>query len=275
MYSIVIIPYRIGFDVSPTKSESDFELFITIIFGFDILLSFNTAYLHPIKEKLIFNRKQIAINYFKFWFWIDLFATLPFDTIIGAFYPSSKFGAIRVIRILRMVRLFKLYRILNRSSDNKQAYINPGIMNLVTLMLQIFFIAHIFACFWHYITLEQSAGNFPETWVTKFGYEHSGKGTLYVASLYYIIVTMLTVGYGDIYATNQLERFYAILTMLCGAIIFGALVGKVTSLIEKRNPQAKAFSEKMDEFKSFAADINLPMALRNKAKVCYNFIFPY
>ncbi len=37
-----------------------------------------------------------------------------------------------------------------------------------------------------------------------------------MASLYYIIVTMLTVGYGDIHPTNFLERVYGILTMLTG-----------------------------------------------------------
>jgi hypothetical protein len=36
----------------------------------------------------------------------------------------------------------------------------------------------------------------------------------YIISLYYAVVTMTTVGYGDIHATNVAERIAAILIML-------------------------------------------------------------
>eukprot|EP01040_Poterioochromonas_malhamensis_P026280 gene26280-biopygen10524 len=80
---------------------------------------------------------------------------------------------------------------------------------------------------------------------------------------------MTTVGYGDIYGTNQLERFFAILTMLTGGVVFGALVGRVTSLIDKRNPQAKAFKERMDEFKCFLTECHIPKDVGDRAKASY------
>lgn len=257
---------RIGFDLQMTTSESNTEIFITALFGFDILISFNTAYLDYNIEQLVYDRIKIAKFYLKFWFWVDLLATIPFDMIIGAFYSSKGFGAIRAIRIFRMIRLFKLYRIVRHNGLLNKLHIEPALMNLMTLIFQIFFIAHFFACFWHYI------GNHPpyqheNTWINSFSYEESLIGSRYIASFYYTIVTMLTVGYGDIYATNPTERIYAILTIFVGTIIFGALVGKVNSILSVRNPQAKAYKESLDEFKSFIADINLPTNIANRAKV--------
>ena len=76
----------------------------------------------------------------------------------------------------------------------------------------------------------------------------------YVASLYFTTVTMLTIGYGDIVPATNKERVFAIFAMLTGGVVFGALLSKVALIIDKRNPQAKAFSEKMGEFKAFIED---------------------
>ncbi len=138
---------------------------------------------------------------------------------------------------------------------------------MIFLILQIFFIAHLLACCWHYITLDSAIGNFSNNWINNFYYTDTTIQTKYIASLYYVIVTMLTIGYGDIYATNQIERLFAILIMVIGGVVFGALVAKVTSIIDKRNPQQQAFNAKMKEFKMFLVDTELPLEIRNRAKV--------
>jgi hypothetical protein len=142
----------------------------------------------------------------------------------------------------------------------------PTLISLSGLMLQIFFIAHIFACFWHYIAIEGVSAD-ENTWLKTFGYDTRSISAQYVASLYFVVVTMLTIGYGDIYATSDAERVYAIVTMIVGGVIFGALVGQVASAIDKRNPQQQAFNNKMYELKLFLADAGLPADLREKTKV--------
>lgn len=267
MYSVIIIPYRVGFDIKPSPNESNFDNLITALFGIDIIVAFNTAYLDSSTEKYVFRRRFIALEYLRFWFWVDLLAMIPFDGITDAAINTTNLSSIRVIRILRLVRLFKLYRFLKQNRQLEKLRINPAVINLFGLMLQIFFIAHVFACFWHYIALPNTVGAFPNNWIEHFSYDDATIGSRYVASLYYIVVTMMTVGYGDIFATNQLERFYAIVTMLIGGIVFGALVQKLTSIIDKRNPQAQAYNQKMHELKLFLVETGLPMEIRNRAKV--------
>lgn len=73
--------------------------------------------------------------------------------------------------------------------------------------------------------------------------------------------------YGDIHPVNQIERLFGIITMIIGGVVFGALVAKVTSIIDKRNPQQQAFNAKMKQLKMFLVDTGLPVSIRNRAKV--------
>lgn len=56
------------------------ETFVGIFFTVDIVINFNTAFYHG--GVVISSRREIALNYFKFWFWIDLIATIPYQTLL-------------------------------------------------------------------------------------------------------------------------------------------------------------------------------------------------
>lgn len=119
---------------------------------------------------------------------------------------------------------------------------------MTVLSFQIFFAAHFIACFWFYLTNPHVTGVGPDgthagrdddasglvsgirTWTIEFGVSDATVQTQYIASLYWTFTTMLTVGYGDIHATNTGERLYSTLTMLFGAIMFGAIIAKVQDL---------------------------------------------
>jgi preprotein translocase subunit Sec61beta len=198
IYSVSMIPFRVGFDLRSSGREEGFDNFITSMFGLDILVQFNSAYLDVTTDKLVFDRKKIVQNYLSYWFWIDLGSTIPFDGItdrlegqgVGASHP----GAVRLIRAFRLIRFFKLTRYTRQNQQLEKLRIDPTLISLVMLMIQIFFIAHIFACFWHYIALEKYVGVMDTTWVETFGYSDHPVSSRYVASLYYVVVTMLTIG---------------------------------------------------------------------------------
>lgn len=50
-------------------------------FMFDIVLNFNLSYYE--RGDLIVERKLIAINYLKLWFWIDFVAVFPYDELLS------------------------------------------------------------------------------------------------------------------------------------------------------------------------------------------------
>ncbi len=54
---------------------------------------------------------------------------------------------------------------------------------------------------------------------------------IYVATIYWTITTICTVGYGDILAVNEVERIVISIFMIIGVFSFGYLSGNITSLI--------------------------------------------
>jgi hypothetical protein len=62
---------------------------------------------------------------------------------------------------------------------------------------------------------------------------------------------MTTLGYGDITAQNTGERSFAIVAMLFGAIIFGYVIGNITSLVNSQHSAHVKKSEIRTECKEF------------------------
>ena len=51
-----------------------------------------------------------------------------------------------------------------------------------------------------------------------------------MASLYWALTTMSTIGFGDIKARTNSERVVSIAIMLVGSIIFGVVIGTYSSI---------------------------------------------
>lgn len=75
-YEIVTIPLKISFNL---EISSTWDWTVDAIFFLDIFFSFNTAYYkNGIPNR---NRKDIALNYLKIWFWLDLSASFPWEEV--------------------------------------------------------------------------------------------------------------------------------------------------------------------------------------------------
>ena len=87
-----------------------FETFLDIWFGCDIVLNFNTGFVHD--GHLVMNRRAIAKHYLEFWFWIDIIATIPFEVFGTLFESKSGRKAIKLVKWFKIPRLLRLGRIL-------------------------------------------------------------------------------------------------------------------------------------------------------------------
>lgn len=135
---VFYVPYHISF-VGRSIQYQIFDIFVTIWFSVDILLSFVTAYE---KDGMLVTRpKRIAMHYAKGYLLVDLVATIPFDAIIygnGRNQGDADFGrlskAAKVPRLLRYIRAFKLIRVYGNQNMVQRAMVyaqlNPGILRL-------------------------------------------------------------------------------------------------------------------------------------------------
>ena len=90
LWSVIMVPYRLGFDQEPEDNSPMFwlDVFVDIMFGLDIVLCFRTAYQD---EQLVYvtEPRMIANNYFRGWFSVDFLSTFPIDRIIMLFNDAG------------------------------------------------------------------------------------------------------------------------------------------------------------------------------------------
>ena len=181
VFSVTAIPVRIGYYVELNRQGLGFifDCFIDVMFLTDIVANFVTGYLDEM-DLLVTDKRLIARNNVRGWFFIDLVSTVPIDLVAEAFMGSSSGAAglsqLKLIRIIRMFRLLKLARLKKLAKIWKKMSatldLNPAALKLVKLLFSILFLSHMLCCFWFYLGYpdcledEPPCEIPPRTWVT-------------------------------------------------------------------------------------------------------------
>lgn len=71
-----MLPYDIGFQTTPTTFEVILDIYINVVFFFEIIATFNKSF-YDANSRLVTDRKVIANEYIGTWFIIDLIALFP------------------------------------------------------------------------------------------------------------------------------------------------------------------------------------------------------
>ena len=79
-----LVPYQSAFDTTDETLSLSLSLISLILFSIDIIFNLNTGFYN--EGKLVVDRLQILKNYSKFWLWVDIISTIPFDWLI----PQNK-----------------------------------------------------------------------------------------------------------------------------------------------------------------------------------------
>ncbi|KAJ9172950.1 hypothetical protein P3X46_016135 [Hevea brasiliensis] len=87
----------------------------------------------------------------------------------------------------------------------------------------------------------------------------------YVTSLYFAVVTMATVGYGDIHAVNLREMIFVMVYVSFDMVLGAYLIGNMTALIVKGSKTEK-FRDKMTDLIKYMNRNKLGRDIRNQIK---------
>lgn len=97
-------------------------------------------------------------------------------------------------------------------------------------MVFSFYILNIFACIWLHLALIK--GSDEKTWINVHDFEQESKINQYLYAFYWSIVTMMTVGYGDISATNSTEAVFSSFTIFFGCGLFAYFINAVGIIVQ-------------------------------------------
>lgn len=148
----------------------------------------------------------------------DLAAFLP-ELILTLFFPHASGGFVAALRALRLFRLVKLARYVPAFGIVGAALRRAGPALLAALAVAAAQV-YIAALLLYFVEGVQPIPGYPEQ-QEKFG--------SVIRSLWWAVVTLTTVGYGDVFPVTPLGRFAAALVALAGIGIVAMPTGIIAS----------------------------------------------
>jgi potassium voltage-gated channel Eag-related subfamily H protein 5 len=94
-------------------------------------------------------------------------------------------------------------------------------------------IGHYIGCGFHYVAQLEIAAGADETWLDVFDFRYLDILTRYINSLYFAIVSMTSVGYGDITAHTTIEKVYVIVVLIISSGVFGYSVSSISQIFQE------------------------------------------
>lgn len=225
-------------------------------------------------EELIVKHIEIIKYYAKGWMILDVLSALPINMII----PSSGWGTLtKLAKLPRLYRCLKLAKLLRFSHLLSKIQLIKGLSYFTNWSVnskRIFYffisfatICHFLTCLWYFI----STLNPDINWVSEYKQIDSPDLNLYVSSLYWVITTLSTVGYGDILPANSTERGMCIFVMLLGVFFYSYTVGTITTIISGLSRERLKVNSKLlilQEIKSeFKLDNSIEKRIKNAIKL--------
>lgn len=155
---------------------------------------------------------------------IDLLAIVP--SYFSLFIPGSHYlQVIRILRVLRIFRILKLVRFINQSN----LLINALMSSRLKITIFLFTICTLLVVFGSAMYLVEG----PENGFTNIP-----------ISIYWAVVTLTTVGFGDITPKTDLGRALSAVIMVIGYAIIAVPTGIFTAELSQSMRQYNARSDK-------------------------------
>ena len=88
----------------------------------------------------------------------------------------------------------------------------------------------------------------------------------YLLSGYYSVVTLTTLGYGDVLPTNQVERGISSALALAGAVSFSFLITSISGLVSKGNAAEVVIDERLRSLSGLCDIMNVPIDCHRRAR---------
>lgn len=152
---------------------------------------------------------------------VDLLSILP--SYLSIFFGGTQ--SLMVIRAIRLLRVFRIFKLVNYSKDAQQLItaLQASRRKIFVFLTFVMLLVIIFGSVMYLIEGSQPGSPFDSI----------------PRSIYWAIVTLTTVGYGDISPTTSFGQFLAAIVMLLGYAVLAVPTGIVSSEMTKEDNKGK------------------------------------
>lgn len=283
-------------------------ILVEVFFLVDLVLRARFfAYLDPTVMLNVVDSSMIFAAYKANGFYADLVALVPISLIVETIRGTIE-GYLWMFRLVRLLRLRYAMELLLDLGDYYGT--SSKAQFVVTLILGVIFTLHMVGCMWFVMawipllsngdvaTTEPSGATSDLTrqsclymathfqncsWITYDCYGHIGwafpiedAGShyktyfAYLRSVYWAVVALTAVGYGDIVAFSTAESYFAALWIFVGGIINFGVVGAMSSILSNLMASQHHHVEKINTLNSIMEQLHISEALREEIRHFYH-----
>ena len=258
---LIYVPYLLSHNFFIDKGNKFWEnilIIIDIIYIIDVIINFFKAY-QNYDEHLIRRKKAIFFHYLKTWFLLDFIQSIPLFSIfkflrinsqqIKLFYLFNKAYDLKPnLYILVLIKVIKVYKMFNDNStiiyfseilSTIEILDDYGnfIINIILSLCCLNMVSCLFIFF--------GKNSYPN-WIIKLNIQDESYLKIYLTSMYFIIVTITTVGYGDITGNSISEIQFQLLLLIIGTIAYSFIISYISNYIIKINKKSMSFEKNME-----------------------------
>jgi hypothetical protein len=284
VFLLVTTPLELAF----AKIAEEFDtiaLVIDSIFLFDVVINFITAYRPEEDEDHIEARlHKIAWRYISSWFVLDvmscpsiLLLLLTLDGLPSEFSLLKLLKGAKTLKMLKMVKVLKVLRVSklmgNYALELEELMMRGSVqvrVKLFQLGCVVALSAHFLACFW--IAVSKTSPDHT-SWMFRYRdgdlddaeyFNEWNMSEQYITAFYFAIMTMTTVGFGDIVPSSTPERLYMIAAMVVGGGMYGFIIASLASVVTSLDMNQKQYYTKMDTIHSYMSYRKFSTPLRHR-----------
>ena len=299
MWTLYAIPMRIAFDYQPSIQSFSFwfDVAVDLAFLIDLFIQMHTYFLHGRTGLWVDNFTLVRARYFKTWFIVDFVAVFPADYLVRLlhWHDGGDARSLRMMRLARLLRYARLLKLLNLQrlrmliEDYQQkigfsAATFDFVVKLFVIVFGLYAFNHLVACLWIFIGREHSQfiepyGVGDGWWDRQFGDRlvmgHKiTENDQYTDAIYFIMMTVTSVGYGDITTGNIDEKNFLYYMMFVTAFVYAYIIGVFSDIVASRRSDRNTFDMKMRSVFEFLNYVDCPKALKADIKMFYDHRYP-
>lgn len=189
----------------------DFEVFSVAVFTIEYFARLWSCVVNPLYQRPALGRIRYVVSFFAV---VDLFAILPFYAPMLIAFDLRFLRAVRLFRVFRLLKVARYSRALaNLVSVFRAKKAELGITVIALLLFLL-----IASTTMYDVEHDAQPKNFPDI----------------PSAMWWGVVTLTTVGYGDIYPITPLGKFLGSVIALAGIGLFALPAGIIASgLVEE------------------------------------------
>ena len=286
--TFTLFPVYICFQSSLQESHflNSIGIIIDLVMIIDFVLTFFKGFFK--EEEIIFDFREIALEFLTTSFIFNLILAFPFYVLIEAISSQysilydplysirSNASVLYFIswgRWMRFIALYKFWGILDsfiyRKIDMEEYGLHAKKIVIAKACLFFFLVFHNLTCLWIYIGKIQRESN---NWIEHFNFNNRTRLEIYFASFNFNMATILSVGYGDIFPTSYDERLFICFYMFFATLIYSFIVSWMSSVISEDSRKQIIFNQKKAVLNRIINDYAIGSSLEKQLRKSLSFM---